>query len=431
MHDVTSIVILISSFLGLLILKVPISFTLAISSFLTAFSLGIPPMVVVQKMCDVLDNFSLMAIPFFILAGQIMAESGIARRLVDFSQILVGRMRGGLAVVNIVASMLFGGMSGSSVADTASIGSILIPEMVKKGYDRDYSIAVTVTSSTQGLIIPPSHNAIIYAYAAGGLSIAKLFVAGAIPGVMIGLALLIPAYYIAVKKNYPVGERVPLKKAMRTVKESILGLLTIVIIIGGVLSGVFTATESSAIAVVYAFLIAYFYYREMKLKDFWRIVIRSVRTIAAVMFLIASASAFGWFLAYLKIPDAIASAVLSVSSNKYVILLLINVILLLLGMIMDMAPLILITTPIFLPIAQKVGVDPIHFGIIMLMNLGIGLCTPPVGNTLFVGCIVGEMKMEDVVKALWPFYIAMVAVLFLVTYVPFFAMWLPSLLGNL
>jgi len=424
----TAAIILLVSFFVLLFLKVPISFSLAISSFITTFYLKIPPMVVVQKMCDVLDNFSLMAIPFFILAGQIMAQSGIARRLVDFSNILVGKMRGGLAIVNIVASMLFGGMSGSSVADTASIGSILIPEMVKKGYDRDYSIAVTVTSSTQGLIIPPSHNAIIYAYAAGGLSIARLFLAGAIPGVLIGLFLLIPSYYIAVKRNYPVGERVSLKEALRITRDSILGLLTIVIIIGGVLSGVFTATESSAIAVVYAFLIAVFFYREMDFKKFMRVIWDSVKTISAVMFLIASASAFGWLLAYLKIPDAIASAVLSFSSNKYVILLMINIILLLLGMIMDMAPLILITTPIFLPIVTKVGVDPIHFGIIMLMNLGIGLCTPPVGNTLFVGCIVGKMKMEEVVKALWPFYIAMIIVLFLVTYVPFFATWLPSLL---
>jgi len=396
----TATAILLTSFFVLLLLRVPISFSLAISSFITTFYLKIPPMVVVQKMCDVLDNFSLMAIPFFILAGQIMAQSGIARRLVDFSNILVGRMRGGLAIVNIVASMLFGGMSGSSVADTASIGSILIPEMVRKGYDRDYSIAVTVTSSTQGLIIPPSHNAIIYAYAAGGLSIARLFLAGAIPGVLIGLFLLIPSYYIAVKRNYPVGERVSLKEALRITRESILGLLTIVIIIGGVLSGVFTATESSAIAVVYAFLIAVFFYREMDFKKFMRVIWDSVKTISAVMFLIASASAFGWLLAYLKIPDAIASAVLSFSSNKYLILLLINIILLLLGMIMDMAPLILITTPIFLPIVTKVGVDPIHFGIIMLMNLGIGLCTPPVGNTLFVGCIVGKMKMEEVVKAL-------------------------------
>ena len=419
-------VILFGSFLILLILRIPISFTLSVSSILTMLYLKIPPMVIGQKMADVLDNFSLMAIPFFILAGQIMADSGIAKRLVDFSSILVGKIRGGLAFVNIVASMFFGGMSGSSVADTASIGSILIPSMVEKGYDRDYSIAVTVTSSTQGLIIPPSHNAIIYAYAAGGLSIAKLFMAGAIPGIMIGLFLMIPSYIIALKRGYPVEKSINIKEALKTTKEAFFGLFTIVIIIGGILSGVFTATESSAVAVVYAFFVAAFIYRDMSFSKFWQILWDASKTIIAVMFLIASASTFGWLLAYLRIPDAIAQAVLSISHNKYLVLFMINVVLLLLGMIMDMAPLILITTPIFLPIVTKLGVSPIHFGIIMLMNLGIGLCTPPVGNTLFVGCIVGKMKIEDVVKALWPFYIAMVAVVLLVTYVPFFAMWLPS-----
>ncbi len=421
-------VILFGSFFILLILRIPISFTLSVSSILTMLYLGIPPMVIGQKMADVLDNFSLMAIPFFILAGQIMADSGIAKRLVDFSSILVGRIRGGLAFVNIVASMFFGGMSGSSVADTASIGSILIPSMVEKGYDRDYSIAVTVTSSTQGLIIPPSHNAIIYAYAAGGLSIAKLFMAGAIPGVMIGLFLMIPSYIIARKRGYPVEKSVNIREALKVTKEAFFGLFTIVIIIGGILSGVFTATESSAIAVVYALFVAAFIYKELPFSKFWQILWDASKTIVAVMFLIASAATFGWLLAYLKIPDAIAQTVLSISHNKYLVLLMINVVLLLLGMIMDMAPLILITTPIFLPIVTKLGVDPIHFGIIMLMNLGIGLCTPPVGNTLFVGCIVGKMKIEDVVKSLWPFYIAMVAVVLLVTYVPFFAMWLPSVI---
>ncbi len=421
-------VILFGSFLILLILRIPISFTLSVSSILTMLYLGIPPMVIGQKMADVLDNFSLMAIPFFILAGQIMADSGIARRLVDFSSILVGRLRGGLAFVNIVASMFFGGMSGSSVADTASIGSILIPSMVEKGYDRDYSIAVTVTSSTQGLIIPPSHNAIIYAYAAGGLSIAKLFMAGAIPGVMIGLFLMIPSYIIARKRGYPVEKSVNIREAWKITREAFFGLFTIVIIIGGILSGVFTATESSAIAVVYALFVAAFIYKELPFSKFWQILWDASKTIIAVMFLIASAATFGWLLAYLKIPDAIAQAVLSLSHNKYLVLLMINVVLLLLGMIMDMAPLILITTPIFLPIVTKLGVDPIHFGIIMLMNLGIGLCTPPVGNTLFVGCIVGKMKIEEVVKSLWPFYIAMVAVVLLVTYVPFFATWLPSVI---
>jgi len=425
-----AIIILFGSFLVLLLFGIPISFTLSISSIFTMLYLKIPLMVIGQKMSDVLDNFSLMAIPFFILAGQIMSDSGIARRLVDFSNLLVGRIRGGLAFANIVASMFFGGMSGSSVADTASIGSILIPAMVKKGYDRDYSIAVTITSSTQGLVIPPSHNAIIYAYAAGGLSIGRLFLAGAIPGVMIGLFLMIPAYIIAVKKNYPVEKKMKFKDALKISGEAFFGLFTIVIILGGILSGIFTATEASAFAVVYALFIAFFIYKELTFSKFWEIFWGASKTIISVMFLIASASTFAWLMAYLRIPNIIAQAVLNISSNKYILLLTINIVLLLLGMIMDMAPLILITTPIFLPIVTNLGVSPIHFGIIMLMNLGIGLCTPPVGNTLFVGCIVGKMKVEQVVKVLWPFYIAMVLVVLLVTYVPFFAMWLPSVVFN-
>jgi len=425
-----AIIILFGSFLVLLLFGIPISFTLSISSIFTMLYLKIPLMVIGQKMSDVLDNFSLMAIPFFILAGQIMSDSGIARRLVDFSNLLVGRIRGGLAFANIVASMFFGGMSGSSVADTASIGSILIPAMVKKGYDRDYSIAVTITSSTQGLVIPPSHNAIIYAYAAGGLSIGRLFLAGAIPGVMIGLFLMIPAYIIAVKKNYPVEKKMKFKDALKISREAFFGLFTIVIILGGILSGIFTATEASAFAVVYALFIAFFIYKELTFSKFWEIFWGASKTIISVMFLIASASTFAWLMAYLRIPNIIAQAVLNISSNKYILLLTINIVLLLLGMIMDMAPLILITTPIFLPIVTNLGVSPIHFGIIMLMNLGIGLCTPPVGNTLFVGCIVGKMKVEQVVRVLWPFYIAMVLVVLLVTYVPFFAMWLPSVVFN-
>lgn len=419
-------IILFGSFFIFLVLGIPISFTLAFSSIVTIFYLDLPLMVVGQKLCDTLDNFSLMAIPFFILAGQIMSDSGIARRLVEFSGILVGRIRGGLAFVNIVASMFFGGMSGSSVADTASIGSILIPSMVEKGYDRDYSIAVTVTSSTQGLIIPPSHNAIIFAYAAGGLSIARIFLAGAIPGIMIGLFLMIPSYIIAVKRNYPVGKLMNFRENIKIVKEAFFGLMTIVIIIGGILTGIFTATEASAIAVVYACLVAFFIYREISLNDFWKILWNACSTIIAVMFLIAAASTFGWLMAYLRIPNAIAQTVLSISHNKYIILLSINVILLILGMIMDMAPLILITTPIFLPIVTRLGINPIHFGIIMLMNLGVGLCTPPVGNTLFVGCIVGKRKIEHVVRVLAPFYLVMIIVLLLVTYFPFFAMWLPE-----
>ena len=420
------ILILFLSFLILIALKVPISFALGISSLITIIYLDLPPMVVVQQICNGLDNFSLMAVPFFILAGSIMAYGGIAEILVDFSNILVGRIRGGLAMVNIVVSMFFGGMSGSSVADTSAIGSILIPMMVKKGYDRDYSTAVTITSSTQGLIIPPSHNVIIYSLAAGGVSIGSLFLAGMIPGVMVGLFLMIPAYILAVKKNYPKGERYSIREALRISKNALLGLFTIVIILGGVLSGVFTATESSAIAVVYAFCITFFVYRKVPLHTFNKILLESMKTISIVLFLIANAAAFGWLLAYLQVPELVGRLILGISQNRYVVLLLINGILLLMGMIMDMAPLILIMTPILLPIATQVGVDPIHFGIILMINLGIGLCTPPVGNTLYVGCAVGKITIEEETKSLWPFYLAMIAVLLLVTYVPFFTMYLPK-----
>lgn len=424
----SAVALLVLSFLALMFFKVPISVSLALSSFFTTFYLGLPPMVMVQRMADPLDNISLMAIPFFIMAGQIMTESGIAKKLVDFSNIFVGHVRGGLSLANIVASMFFGGMSGSSVADTASIGSVLIPEMVRHGYDRDYSIAVTVTSSTEGLVIPPSHNAIIYAYAAGGLSIARLFLAGAIPGILIGLCLMVPAYVIAVREGYPTVPRIKGKEALKIALDSSWGLFTIVIILGGVLSGVFTATESSVVAVIYALLIATFVYKGLSRDGFFRVLRESLTTAAAVLFLISSATAFAWLLAYLKVPDAVAEAILRVSHNKYAVLLLINVVLLFLGMIMDMAPLILITTPIFLPVVKQVGVDPIHFGVIMMMNLGIGLCTPPVGNALFVGCVVGKRKIEQVTKAMFPFYAAIVGALFLVTYVPPIAMWLPSLL---
>lgn len=424
----TPVLVLTLGFLALLILKVPISLSLLLSSFCTAWYLKLPLMVVVQKMADPLDNVSLMAIPFFIMAGQLMTEAGIARRLVDFSNIFVGHIRGGLAITNIVASMLFGGMSGSSVADTASIGSVMIPEMDRKGYDTDYSVAVTVTSSTEGLIIPPSHNAIIYAFAAGGLSIARLFVAGAIPGILVGLCLMVPAYLIARREDYPVEPRMKRDMATKVIRESVWGLMTIVIILGGVLTGVFTATESSVAAVVYALIIAVFVYHELTWKRFLKVCRETVVTTSIVMFLLGAASSFGWLLAYLRVPDMIATGILAISHNRYLVLLIINVVLLLLGMVMDMAPLILITTPILLPVVRQLGVDPIHFGIIMMMNLGIGLCTPPVGNSLFVGCVVGKRKIEQVFRAMFPFYAALVGALLLVTYFPPLAMWLPSLI---
>ena len=386
-------------------------------------------MAIIQRMVQGVNSFSLLAIPFFILAGEIMGQGGISRRLIQFSNLLIGRLRGGLAQVNVLASMFFGGISGSAVADVSSIGTIMIPMMKQKGYDADYSTAVTVTSACQGIIIPPSHNMIIYSLAAGGVSIGRLFLGGFIPGVLLGVALMIISWIIAVKRNYPKEERYSLKEALIITKDALLGLLTAVIIIGGVISGVFTATESAAIAVVYAFIITFFVYKEIKLSEFKRILYSSLKTLAMVMSLIAAASAFGYLMAYLKIPAKATEALLGITQNKVALLLLINLLLLLLGMIMDMAPLILITTPILYPVVVgALGMNPVHFGIMLMLNLGIGLCTPPVGSALFVGCAVGRVSMEEATKAMLPFYIMMIIVLLMVTFLPDLVMLVPNVL---
>jgi tripartite ATP-independent transporter DctM subunit len=419
--------ILLGGFAVLLILKVPITFSLAISSMATAFYLGIPLLAIVQRMMQGVRIFSLLAIPFFILAGEIMSKGGISRRLIVFSNLIVGRMRGGLAQVNVLASMFFGGISGSAVADVSSIGTIMVPMMKKKGYDADYSVAVTVTSACQGIIIPPSHNVIIYSLAAGGVSVGRLFLGGFVPGVMLGIALMIISYVIAVRRKYPKEDRYTLKEALVITKDAVLGLFTAVIIIGGVLSGVFTATESAAIATVYAFIITFFVYREIPLKAFWGILRSSLHTLAIVMALISAAAAFGWLLAYLQIPAKATQALLSISQSRVVLLLLINVLLLILGMIMDMAPLILITTPILFPVVvTELGMSPIQFGIMLMLNLGIGLCTPPVGSALFVGCAVGRTSIEDATKAMLPFYVMMIIVLLLITFIPDIVMFVPD-----
>lgn len=418
--------ILLGSFLVLLVIRVPITFSLAVSSALTAFYLGVPLTAVVQRMVQGVRSFSLLAIPFFILAGEIMSRGGISRRLIEFSNVLVGRVRGGLAQVNVLASMFFGGISGSAVADVSSIGTIMIPVMKEKGYDADYSTAVTVTSACQGIIIPPSHNMIIYSLAAGGVSVGRLFLGGFVPGVLLGVMLMIISYLIAVKRGYPKERAYSLREALVITKDAFLGLFTAVIIIGGVISGIFTATESAAIAVVYAFIITFFVYREIPLRDFGTILTNSLKTLAMVMSLIAAASAFGWLMAFLRIPAQATELLLGLTSNRVALLLLVNLLLLLLGMIMDMAPLILITTPILYPVVvETLGMHPVHFGIVMMLNLGIGLATPPVGSAMFVGCAIGKVSIEDAAKAMLPFYVPMIVVLMLVTFIPDIVMWIP------
>ena len=422
-------VILMGGFALLMVLRVPITFSLALASIATAAYLNIPLMAIVQQMVQGVKSFSLLAIPFFIIAGEMMGQGGIAEKLINLANVLVGRVRGGLAMVNVFDSMFFGGISGSAVADVASTGTIIIPLMNKKGYDEDFSVAITVTSSTQGVIIPPSHNMIIYSVAAGGVSVGRLFLAGYVPGMMIGFSLAIMTYIISVKRNYPKERKYSLKESLRIFGDAFLGLMTAVIIMGGVITGIFTATESAAVAAIYAFIITFFVYKEIPLKAFKSILYNTLKTLTMVMTLIASASAFSWLMAYLRIPAQATEFLISVTDNKILLLLLINVLLLLLGMIMDMAPLILIVTPILYPVVvTKLGLSPIHFGIILMINLAIGLCTPPVGSALFVGCAIGKVSIEKATKAMLPYYLAMDVVLFLVTYVPQITMFLPNLL---
>jgi tripartite ATP-independent transporter DctM subunit len=324
--------------------------------------------------------------------------------------------------------MFFGGISGSAIADTSSIGSIMIPMMRKQGYDDHFAVNITITSATQGIIIPPSHNAIIYTYAAGGtISIAQLFMAGIVPGVMIGLALMVLAFIVSTKRGYPRGKLVPLREALRICWESLAGLLTVVIIVGGVIGGIFTPTESAAVAVVWAFFVTMFVYRDLKWRQLPQLLHGVIRTVAMVMIVIGFAASFAYLMTLMQIPAKATQFLLALSDNKIVILLLINVMLLILGTFMDMAPLLLICTPILLPVVIVLGVDPVHFGIIMMLNLGIGLVTPPVGTVLFVGCAIGKVSIERASRHLWPFWIAMLVVLFLVTYIPALSLWVPSL----
>ena len=421
------IIILLGGFLGLMALRVPIAFALGLSSLATAWYLGVPSLLVAQRMVNGLYSFTFLAVPFFILAGQIMSEGGISERLVRFADIIVGRIRGGLAQVNIFASTLFGGISGSSVADVASIGSFLIPAMVKRGYKPEYAVAVTVTSSVQGVLIPPSQNMIYYALAAGGLPIGQLFLAGYLPGVLLGLALMVLAYVLAVRQNHPAGTRYGWREGLKTAIDASIGLFTMVIIVGGIVAGIFTATESAAVAVVYALLVTVFVYKTMDRAAILRVLRESLGTLAMVIAIIMTSSAFGFLLSYLKVPALLAEAIFMISREPWVVLLAINALLIVLGMLMDMGVLILILTPILLPIVKSIGVDPIHFGVVLLINLGIGLCTPPVGTSLIVGCSIAPTSLERTTRVLVPFYVVMIAVLMLVTYVPALSLGLPSL----
>jgi len=426
------LIVLIVSFLVLLLLNVPIAFAIGVSSLLTIFTIGGLPefMTVAYKIATGIDSFALLAIPFFILAGQLMGQGGIARRLIDFANVLVGRFPGGLAYVNIMTCMLFGAISGSAVAAVSSVGGFMVPLMNKEGYDRDFNAAVSITAATTGLLIPPSNVMIVYSLATGGaVSVAAIFMAGILPGVLMGLGLMVVAGVISVRKKYGKGVTFGIKESVAKFFIAVPALLLIVIVLGGILSGIFTATEASAIAVLYALFLSVFVYREVKIKDLPKVFLQAGITTAVVFMLIGTSMAMSYVLAHENIPQTISATLLGLSNSPIVLLLIINLLLLFVGTFMDMTPAVLIFTPIFLPIVTQLGIHPIHFGIIMILNLCIGICTPPVGSCLFVGCGIAETSITKVLRPIMPFFLAMIIVLFIITYVPQISMAIPAALN--
>lgn len=426
--NTTAILILLVSFLVMILLRFQIAYAVAISSALCLLYQGLPLTTVCQQMVKGISSFSLMAVPFFITMGCLMGTGGISEKLIALADSCVGWMTGGMAMVNIVASYFFGGISGSAAADTASLGSILIPMMVEQGYDDDFSTAVTITSSCEGLLVPPSHNMVIYAMSAGGISVGSLFLAGYVPGALLAISLMVGSYIISKKRHYPKGDKFNFIKFLKQLKSSFWALASVIIVVVGVVGGLFTATESAAIAVFYSLIVSVYIYKGLTWKGVWQTLEKCIDTLSIVLILIATSSIFGYCLTTLHVPDLATSAIIGLTKNPILIALLLNGILLVLGCIMDMAPIILIATPILLPIAVKIGINPIQFGIMMVLNCGIGLLTPPVGAVLFIGSAVGKVKMEKVVKATLPFYLCMITVLLLLTFIPEISMFLPNLL---
>lgn len=426
------VLVLIGGFAALCAMGMPVAYSLGLSAVLAALWMDIPLEAIALKTSDGMDDFPLLAIPFFILAGAIMAEGGMAERIINLAKVFVGFIRGGLALVNILASTMFGCISGSSVADTASIGSVMIPQMIKSGYPRLFAVNVTISGSLQPLLIPPSHNMVIYSLAAGGtVSVAHLFMAGIIPGLLLGFSLMALCLYIARRDNFPKGDPINVRQGLRIAYEAVWGLVTVIIILGGILSGIFTPTESAAVACVWALLVTVLIYRDYNISELPALIGRVVRTTGMVMIMIGFSVAFAYMMTLMRIPMKATELFVAISSDKYTFLLYVNVLLLVLGTFMDLAPMLLICTPIFLPVIKQFGIDPVHFGIIMIFNLGIGLLTPPVGPTLAVGCAIGKVSMEAVSRSIMVFYIPMLIVLGLVTYIPALTLWLPyALLGK-
>jgi tripartite ATP-independent transporter DctM subunit len=425
-------IVLALSFILLLILNVPVAFSIGIATLLATLAIGDMPAFALEahRIATGIESFTLLAIPFFILSGLLMGQGGIAQRLIDFANGAVGGFRGGLSQVNVGTCMMFGSISGSATAAVSAIGGFMIPAMTEKGYDRDFSTSITITSATTGLLIPPSNVMIVYSLATGGsVSVVAIFAAGILPGILMGVALMITAGVISIRRNYGRSEGVGLAQTMVRFVRAAPALLLIVIVLGGILGGVFTATEASAVAVVYALFLGMFVYRKLKLKHLPRLFLQAGVMTSVVMLLIGTSMAMSWVLAYEQVPQDISAALLSLTDNPYLILLIITFILLGVGIFMDMTPAVLIFTPIFLPVVQDFGIDPVHFGIVMIMNLCIGLCTPPVGTALFLGCGIGKTTVSNVIKPLIPFFLTMLVVLFLTMYVESISLFLPNLFG--
>ena len=429
MSESTAIIILLASFLIMVFLRFPIAYSVAISTLICLSYMKLPLATLTQQMVKGISSFSLMAVPFFITMGVLMGSGGISEKLLNLADACVGWMTGGLAMVNIVASYFFGGISGSASADTASLGSLEIPMMVNRGYDVDFATAVTISSSVEGMLVPPSHNMVIYATTAGGLSVGSLFLAGYLPGAVLAGSLMVLSYILSKKRGYPKGEPFSLSRLGKEFATSIWALSAILIVVVGVCAGVFTAPESAAIAVIYSLIVSLYVYKGLTWKGVWKALDQCVDTLSIVLILIATSNAFGYMLTKLHVPSLAANLITGVSDNPYVIAILLNVILLVLGMIMDMAPIILITTPILLPIATSIGIDPIQYGIMLVLNCGIGLLTPPVGAVLFIGSGIAKRPMEKVVKEMLPFYAFMVIALLLITFIPAITMCIPWLIG--
>lgn len=427
--ETVATIVLLVSFIVMILLRFPIAYAVALSSIFCLVVQDIPLKVICQQMVKGVSSFSLMAVPFFITMGCLMGTGGISEKLIALADACVGWMRGGLAMVNVWDSFFFGGISGSATADTASTGSIMIPMMVEHGYEPDFATAITIASSCEGLLVPPSHNMVIYASAAGGVSVGSLFMAGYVPGALLAICLMIGCYVISIKRNYPKGSPFSIKNLFKQLRVSIWALAVIFIVVVGVVMGMFTATESAAIAVIYSLFVSLYVYKGLTWKGVWKVLGECIDTLSIVMILIATSSIFGYCLTLLHVPDKAASAIIGVTSNPYLLAILLNLILLFLGCIMDMAPIILIATPILLPIAKSIGIDAVQFGIMMVLNCAIGLLTPPVGSVLFVGSAIGKVKMEKLVKATLPFYLCMVIALLLITFIPVITLGLPQLFG--